>query len=210
MYETPTSRVTPGREDSMPILRRSARKRPASAALCPILSTKKPRKSQVQSPKPTPTLLTLPYCAISRLLLHLDVDSLENLSATCFYFDQLIAGNILPSIDFPLTVNLIKEVQNTDHIEKKPLLKLRSKKSKEDDFYAADVQAVSMHKLICGLGPGMTDYLLFSQMSLLSLHKLREVDLVPDSVVQDGRFIGQKVMDSYRWFDVKLLKQITR
>jgi hypothetical protein len=57
----------------------------------------------------------------------------------------------------------------------------------------------------------MTDYLVLSQISLLSLHKLREVDLVPDSVRLDGnRVIAQRVMDSYSNFDAGLLRQISR
>ena len=212
--EVPTAKVD--KEDSKPVLRRSARKRSVPAAISPTTSAKIPRKSQVLSPKTPCTLQTLPYCTISRLLLHLDVDSLENLSATCSYFDQLIAGRFLLSVDFPLAVNVIKEVMSTEHIEKKPLLKLRCKKSKEeiqilpDDYNNNDVQTLSMHKLICGLDTGLTNYLVFSQMSFLSLLKVREVDLVPDSVEQDGKFIGQKVTDSYRKFDVLLLKQISR
>merc|ERR1719186_2573534 len=119
-------------EDSTPVLRRSVRKRSNPAAVSPVTSAKKPRKSQVPLPKLPPTLLSLPYCAISRLLLHLDVDSLEHLRATCSYFDQLIAGRFLPSIDFPLTVDVINEVMTTVLIEKKPLLKLRCKKSKDE------------------------------------------------------------------------------
>jgi len=212
--EVPTAKVI--WEDTKQVLRRSARKRSVPGVISPTNSAKKSRKSQVLSPKPPHTLLTLPYCTISRLLLHLDVDSLENLSSTCCYFDQLIAGRFLPSIDFPLPVNIIKELMNTNHIEKKPLLKLRCKKSKEaiqifpDDDYNNNVLAISIHKLICGLDPGLTNYLVFSQMSFLSLHKVKEVDLVPDSVEQDGKFIGQKVVNSYRRFDVQLLKQISR
>eukprot|EP00092_Neocalanus_flemingeri_P007518 GFUD01008115.1.p1 GENE.GFUD01008115.1~~GFUD01008115.1.p1 ORF type:complete len:290 (+),score=67.94 GFUD01008115.1:3-872(+) len=54
------------------------------------------------------------------------------------------------------------------------------------------------------------DYLVFSQMSLLSLHKLRELDLVPESVKQEGRLLGQRIMDSYSSFDCSLLRHISR
>merc|ERR1719186_510797 len=125
-------------EDFTPVLRRSVRKRSNPAAVSPVSLPKKPRKSQVPLPKLPPTLLSLPYCAISRLLLHLDVDSLENLSATCSYFDQLIAGRFLPSIDFPFSVNFIKEVLSTDRLDKKPLLKLRCKKTRDEFKFFQD------------------------------------------------------------------------
>ena len=216
----PTPSGSACQEDSTPVLRRSVRKRSNPAAASPMSSPKKPRKSQVPLPKLPPTLLSLPYCAISRLLLHLDVDSLENLSATCYYFDQLIAGRFLPSIDFPFSVNVLKEVMNTNQIEKKPLLKLTCKKSRDEfkffqDDDDIDIRTFSFHKLIvtnCGLVPGLTDYMVFSQMSFLSLHKLREVNLLPESVgdYDDISLIGQKVLDSYRSIDSQLLKQISR
>ena len=160
--------------------------------------------------------MSLPYCAITKLLLYLDVDSLEKLSYTCFYFDQLIAGRFLVSIDLPFPVDFIKEVINSKTLEKKPLLRLRCKKTREefkifpnmtDVIYS---EPISLHKLIVENCPHMTDYLVMSQMSLLSLHKLREVDLVPDSVRQDGnRLMSQRYMDLYTNFDCSLLKHIS-
>ena len=48
-------------------------------------------------------------------------------------------------------------------------------------------------------------------MSLLSLHKLKEVDLLPDSVKQDeNKLMSQRYMDFYTNFDCSLLKQISR
>ena len=71
----------------------------------------------------------------------------------------------------------------------------------------------SLHKIILDNSPDMTEYLVLSQMFLLSLQKLREVDLVPDTiwVDEDGnRVIPKRVMDSYSNFDVGLLRQISR
>ena len=165
-----------------------------------------------------PTLLTLPYCVVKYLLLYLDVESLENLSQTCSYFDQMIAGKFLTSIDFPFPAEFIREVNGTDGIDKKPLLRLNCKKTRKvlkifpdmpDDYS----EPISFHNLIVDSCPHTTDYLVMSQLSLLSLHRLREVDLVPESMKQElhsSRFVGQRVMDSYMSFDSGLLRQISR
>eukprot|EP00092_Neocalanus_flemingeri_P034451 GFUD01037461.1.p1 GENE.GFUD01037461.1~~GFUD01037461.1.p1 ORF type:complete len:451 (+),score=91.58 GFUD01037461.1:87-1439(+) len=215
--EVPSPRKSPRQQMTTPILRRSSRKRskpPAFSSMftSPPPSAKKSRKdAKVPSPPVAPpTLLTLPHCAISRLLLCLDVDSLERLSATCSYFDQMIAGKFLLSISVPFPVSFIKEVMDDDSIEKKPLLKMSCKKARDDfktipDFPEDYSDPSSIHKLVTGNSPEMMDYLVFSQMSLLSLHKLRELDLVPGSGL-----LGQRTMDSYRSFDCSLLRHISR
>jgi len=224
----PTPRKSLRKEKLTPtVLRRSTRKRSnvSSVFSSPPPSAKKARKivqtPPVSPPVPPPTLLSLPYCAIIKLLLYLDVDSLENMSSTCSYFDLLIAGRFLLSIDFPFPVDFIKEVTNVDTLEKKPLLRIRCKKSRKqfqvfptsmsDDSDDDESEPVSFHKLTVENCPHMTDYIIMSQMSLLSLHKLREVDLVPNSVKQDGnKFMSQRYMDLYSNFDCSLLKQIRR
>jgi len=136
----------------------------------------------------------------------LDVNSLENLSATCSYFDQLIAGRFLTSIDFPFPMNFIKEILQTNCLDKKPLLKLRCKKSSSlmSDGYS---EPTSIHKLLVynDPDPNMIDYLVLTQMSLLSLHKVRELDLVPYNML-----LGWRVMNSYMCFDNGLLQLISR
>jgi len=213
--DVPTPSRTSSQEDYTLVLRRSSRKRPLPAAVNHNSSPKNPRKSIVPPPKSPPTLLTLPYCAISRLLLHLDVYSLEDLSATCTYFNKLIAGRFLLTIDFPFSAHILKQILSLNRIKKKPLIQLTCRKPRIKIFQGnADT---SMHNLIksnCGLIPGLTDYLVFSQLSLLSLHKLREVNLLPESVMEhregNVRYIGQKVLDSYMSIDCQLMKQISR
>ena len=76
-------------------------KRSVSAAPVSAPSTKKSQiVTKTLSPS-VPTLVNLPYDVAVKLLLYLDVDTLEKLSATCSHFDQLIAGHYLPSIQFP-------------------------------------------------------------------------------------------------------------
>jgi len=113
------------------------------------------------------------------VLLCLDVVSIENLSATCSYFDQLISSKFLTSVNLPFTLSLINEVVSTNCLEKKSLLKLSSKKTRDDFKIFPDMPGEysdpsSQHKLIMDMVnmPAMMDYLVLSQMSLLSLHSL--------------------------------------
>ena len=106
------------------------------------------------------------------------MDTLENLSKTSSYFDQMIAGRFLTSINFPFSLDFISEVLNTGWVEKKPLLKLRCKKSKDRFKIFPDMpdeysEPNSLHKIILDNSPDMTEYPVLSQMSLLSLQKLR-------------------------------------
>ena len=83
---------------------------------------KKLRKVTHIPSQPVPTLTTLPYVVTTKLLLYLDVETLENLSSTCSFFDQMITGKFLTSINFPFPVDFISEVMNADCMDKKPLL----------------------------------------------------------------------------------------
>ena len=149
--------------------------------------------------------------------MYFDVDTLENLSATCSYFDLLISGRYLTSINFPFNVDFNAEVAATSNVEKKPLLKMRCKKSKDEFKIFPDMpdefsEPSSIHKIIVENCPDMTDYMVQSQLSLLSLENLREVDLVPDKIMDEGGngAISQRVMNSYISFDSGLLRQISR
>jgi len=212
------SRKSTVRKDQLApvVLRRSTRKRSIPSTFNSVFSSpppsaKKARKKLVSPPFNPPTLLSLPYCAISKLLQCLDVDSLENLSSTCYYFDQLIAGRFLLSIDFPFPVSFLHEVNNSKMLEKKPLLRFRCKKSIVEFMMFSNVypEPFSQHKLIIDNEKlHMRDYLVMSQMSLLSLHKLREVDLVPHE--DNIRLLSQRNLDLYTKFDCSVLKQISR
>ena len=122
------------------VLRRSSRKRSippnlSSVFTTPPPSSKKSRKaSSLLSTNPVPTLVTLPSLVTRKLLLYLDVDALENLSATCSFFDNIIAGRFLTSINFPFSSEFTAELAATKLVEKKPLLKLKCKKSRDDLF----------------------------------------------------------------------------
>jgi len=219
---------SPRKEIPVLVLRRSTRKRSMPLEVGAIFATPPPsakklkyRKKDTTSfasspPTLVPTLTTLPYVVTMKLLLYLDVDSLERLSATCSYFDQMIAGQFLTSIEFPFHTDFSAEVAATQTFEKKPLLKIKCKKSKDEFTIFPHMpsefsEPSSIHKIIVDNCPDMMDYLVHSLLSLLSLNQLREVDLVPDTI-GDGwsRYPHQRVLDSYFNFDMGLLRQISR
>ena len=218
-----TCRLSPKKESPVKELRRSTRKRSiplefGAVFATPPPSAKKSRKvastaSASSPPTPVPTLSTLPHVVTMKLLLYLDVDTLERLSATCSYFDELIAGRFLTSIDFPFNLDFSAEIAATQALEKKPLLKIKSKKTK-DEFRILPNKPTSIHKIIWSWRskcPDMIDYLVHSQLSLLSLDQLREVDLVPDNFPRTWNgYPHSGVLDSYFNFDMGLLRQISR
>ena len=141
---------------------------------------------------------------MKRILQFLDADSLENLSATCIYFDNLLASKFLISIDFPFPVSFIEELLSSESIDKKPLLKLRCKKSRDEFNIFGDMsEPLSLHKLI--VQNRYYDYMLYSQMSLLDLSMLKEVDLVP--VDDDMNMLVPNDVVAYNSFDYLLMKQ---
>jgi len=149
-----------------------------------------------------------------KLLLYLDVDTLESLSETCYFFDTFIAGQFVTSVNFPFSSEFTAELAATKVVEKKPLLKLKCKKSRNAFSDDGISRPLSMHKMIVDSfhNNNLSDYMVHNQLSLLSLEKLREVDLVPESVwEEDGTsIIAPKVVDAYSNFDSGLLRQISR
>ena len=206
-------------------LRRSLRKRrrssiPTSSVYNTTPPSKKSRNGVLQHPSTiqAPSLTTLPSVVIRELLMYLDVEALECLSNTCFYFDQLIAGKFLLSIDFPFHADMNAEVVCSNKLEKKPLLKMRCKKTKGDTNSSTNllpdrIEPISMHKIITNNIPHLTDYVVHCQLSLLSLDKLRELDLVPEGITRregGSRILESETMLAYEMFDFQLLFLITR
>jgi len=177
------------------IPRRSNRKRriiiPSTQSFAKKLK-KSSSASVSQSPVSVTTLTTLPYVVTRKLLLCLDVDSLENLSKTCSYFDQFISGRFITSLDFPLPLSFITEVATTSRLEKKPILKIRCKK---------------MDKM---LFTPRSSYMFHSQLSLLSLDKVREIDFVPENLGRVGysNRVVASICIQYDDFDLSLLRHV--
>jgi len=176
--------------------RRSNRKRRIIIPSTQI-PAKKFKKLNCTSSQPStvsvPTLTTLPYVVTRKLLLYFDVDTLENLSKTCSYFDQFISGRYLTSLDFPLPLNFITEVATSSRLEKKPILKIRCKKTDNMIFT-----------------PSSSEYMFHSQLSLLSLEKVREFDFVPVILSLEGYRINQRYGASIKHeeFDLRLLRHV--
>jgi len=182
--------------NQVPRLRRSNRKRPTTTSSSTPAKKVKKSRAAASSPVVTPSLTTLPYLVTRKLLLYFDVNTLENLSKTCSYFDQFISGRFLTSLDFPLPLDFINEVATTSRLEKKPLLKIRCKKD----------------GMMFKLNSSSSDYMFQSQLSLLSLDKVRELDFVPARLHLDGngevQAMNRPTRSKNEQFDLRLLHHI--
>ena len=170
---------------------------------------------------PPPSFLDLPKLAMERILGLLDVDSMENLSQTCSYFDQLICGNFITSLNFPFDESFIQEIHMAKSIEKKPLLRLACDKSKtqfkgnmkgnrakkQPIFDVQSLQKVSIQKIISSACSETIEYFVYSQLSFLSLNQLKEVNLIPENF-ETGiiHHESTKTLDNYKQLDTSILK----
>ena len=111
-------------------------------------------------------LLTLPVDIQDLLFKYLDVKSLEDLSKTCTFYDQMINGRYITTMTLPFKGDFLKELQKTEVIEKKPILRLEFKEGEHGNMLQS--QAEQLKK-----------YVVESQMPLLSVHLVREIDLMP-------------------------------
>ena len=183
-------------------LRRSNRKRSKPSTECSVYF-KKLGCALESSTSTSSSLTTLPYVVVRELLMYLDVDTLESLSASCSYFDELISGRFLTSIDLPLPQYFISEVATSSRLEKKPLLKLRCKKT-EENFWKIFPTEYSTPT-------SSADYMLQTQLSLLSLDKIRELDLVPGGLSRSEGGV-KRINTISKWkneeFDLRLLHGI--
>ena len=121
---------------------------------------KKKQELRVKNVAKKVCLTSLPRLVLEKLLQFLDVPSLHNLSVTCSLFDQLIAGQYIISMNIPFPTEFLSELKSVSSIEKKPLLKIECRKFEN-----------------YGLGycPNILEYLLWTQLPLLDLSKLREI-----------------------------------
>ena len=131
------------------------------------------------------TLMSLNYDAQDKLLQYLDVkvrllsvkkyhphivffnhQSLEALSKTCSYFDQMINGRYLTTVNLPFG-RFINDIKQSEILEKKPVLRLQCK----DDL-----------DMFVDTSLEIKQYLIETQLSLLDLSQVQEVDLVPVNI----------------------------
>ena len=169
---------------------------------------------------PPPNLLSLPFVVQKHLLQFFDVKSLESLSSTCSFYDQMIAGSNLLALDFPLTMSMLEEIRNTDEIQKKPLLKLNCKKSKKSEelpkYFRQDgapwsENFISAHDLASmARSHAEIKYFVAVQLAPFSVQQVRELDLVPESLGQDRTTLVSQSLTSYINLDFHLLQYLTR
>ena len=189
-----------------------------------ILSEVVVASAKQQITETPPSLLTLPALALEILMSYIDVKSLESLGQTCSFFDLLINGTYLTSLSLPFDAHFLKEVYNTGTIEKKPLLRLTCPKSKESfgivfkDQPAAQgivppspqttMSDMSVHRVISDSKQDITDYLIHSQLSILNLEKLREIDLIPKEHSANP-LQSSRIYEGYKSFDVSIMKHLS-
>ena len=124
---------------------------------------------EISPQRPLTTLLTLPADIQELLFKYLDVKSLESLSRTCSLYDQMINGRYITTMTLPFREDFRKSLKEAEVIEKKSILRLECK---EDELYRAlKPNEVNLKK-----------YVVESQLALLDLRQVREIDLEPGRV----------------------------
>ena len=191
--------------------RRSKRKILISPEDSPVLTTtKKARKSKASRHvlatypvrPPPPTMMVLPLDVHKKFLQYLDVRSMEALASTCSYFYQMVHGRYITRLNIPFSGNFLAEMKKAQIIEKKSLLRLECKKLKMNDQHTFSKFADS--------GFQVQQYLLESQMDLLSLSRIRELDLVPDFMEAQVTSFSISMWECAKNFDHILLTQLSR
>ena len=160
------------------------KKRPLQASVLASLAleprSKKVKSNTVRVIATARNFLALPYDVLDRLLGYLDVKSMKALGRTCSQMDLLINGRYLTSVElpFPKRGSFMKAIDSSEVIEKKPVLKVLCPR-------ALDHEGVWKRK-----------YQLDTHLRLLSLKRVREVDLLPSKIpeVPMNRF-------HMNWFD---------
>ena len=156
-----------------------------------------------------PSLSSLNSYVLNHLLLFLDVPALEQLAKTSRFFDQLINGQAITNLEVPLSQEFLQELHNASVIEKKPVLRITVRES--------DIGAQLNGRLPNGKGFCSREFaisLLYYQLSLLDLTKLRDLVIEPKVHVPGEIFsgschntfliLGQKVIQALARFGVLL------
>ena len=154
---------------------------------------------------PQPTLMSLPYEVQLKLLRYLDVSSLESLAATSSQFDLLVHGRYLTSLVIPFDQSFLREIAATNTLEKKPLLRLQcTKPGGEGEVGSVECFMSKFSEQ----GHGVREYVLHSQMALLQLDQIREIQLVPKDLSAEQLNNNEK-LDSFQAFDKIIMRQMS-
>jgi hypothetical protein len=173
--------------------KRQAEAVPAAAAARPV--AKRSRTSAF--------LLDLPVEVLERLLLCLDVSSLQRLSVTCRLLHQLTAGRHILHLQFPFTDAFLAEINLCTTIDKKPLLRLTC-----DDV----VRMFPVRRTAQPTAPAGLASLLASQLAILDLSRLRELTLASAALLRNTNSCScrrcKREVAVTSNFDLVLLQQV--
>ena len=91
-------------------------------------------------------LVQMPALVLSRMMHYLDVTSLENLAATCNFFNQFVMQRGVTTLNIPFSNQFITELNAVKTFHKKQVFRLRS--LKEDDTSVPDDEAIFVEYMI--------------------------------------------------------------
>ena len=158
------------------------KKRPLQSSVLADLPLEPNRKQVKSTTVIATTFLGLPFDVLDHLLGYLDVDSMEALGRTCSQMDLLINGPYLTSVKlpFPKRGAFMNQIKRSEVIEKKPVLKVLVPRVRDHlEFLEGSYQ-------------------LDLQMSLVSLKKVREVDLLPGKIPEAP--LSQTMIQDQKWW----------
>ena len=95
---------------------------------------------------PVLQLVQMPAVVLKRMMHFLDVTSLENLAATCDFFNQFVMMRGVTTLNIPFSNKFIAELNSVKTFHKKEVFRLRS--LKEDDTCVPDDEAVFVEYMI--------------------------------------------------------------
>ena len=138
----------------------------------------------------------LPVEILKYLLRFLNVSSLESLGLTCSIFRNLVLEDNITTLGFPFSPQFVSKLGLSKMVEKKSVLRLRS--SKTNDSIIPDDEDV------------FVEYLVTSQLALLDLSNLRELNVLPPKLeLQTTSQASQSRLSSFIMLDRILLYHVS-
>ena len=202
VFDTPpaSSKKAAKRKSSRQVMTPKARRKKTTTDDDDSAKASTPVKVETRPTSAPATLVTLPDLVQEKLLQFLDVQSMENLSQTCRFYDQMIHGRFITTLNIPFDSQFLQEVTQANIIEKKPVLRLRSKKTGNLKMEEISVSPNAYNLIL--------EQILRPQISVVSLDNLREIDLVPKELPLVGPS-AIKTLEAFIWEDKALLRQLS-
>ena len=116
--------------------------------------------------KQTPTLQSLPDKVQEKLLAYLDIESIQELSKSCRFYEKFINDRLHISQSLPFNEEFLNQLQAMRSVVKKHVLRLTLNDGAKTLLAAKDEQL---------------RYIIQSQLAFLHTDKLREIDFAPPS-----------------------------